>query len=269
MKRPVPKSAEKPETQKDPRLRALFARVEASAAETQTAMVRERAAAGTLLHTLLGRPLTERETLVHIDPRYHTVSLGRLLLSSAPAEPEEREARARLALAITDLLPGTGKPKAVIASLRSSALLHIADALREQGRLDEARAALALVPAEIEACGDVLDQAGYCLALGRLRREQSRFDEALALLARAADLYDDLDERIEGAVALTELGELALHQHELSRAAIAFDRALRGGATLHSGDLRERAAFGAALALDRLQADEPPEADNLPLREEE
>jgi tetratricopeptide (TPR) repeat protein len=248
------------------RFGTMFARVEVSTVEELAAIVRERAEAGTLLAALLRLPEEERERSLHLDPRCHTVSLGRLLLAAAPSEPGEREAQARLALAITDLLPRTGKPPALTASLRSSALLFIADALREQNRLVEARAALALVPAELEACGDPLDQAGYCLELGRLRREQGRIDEALALLARAADLYGDLEEQLEEGVALIELGELALLQHETRRAFIAFERALRGGATLYGGDLKMRATLGAALALERSQDDErAPETTQPPL----
>jgi tetratricopeptide (TPR) repeat protein len=254
---------------KDPRIGAMLARVEASTAGAHADLAKERAAAGTRLAALLRLPEPERERSLHLDPRCHTVSLGLLLLSYAPNDPGECESHARLALAITDLLPRTGKPPALIASLRSSALLHIADALREQNRLSEARAALALVPAELKVCGDVLDQAGYCLALGRLRREQGRIDEALALLARAADLYGDLDERLDEGVALTELGELALLQHEPVRAFEAFDRTLRGGATLYGGDLKIRAARGAALALERIQFDETPPEPNNPLQGEQ
>ncbi|MEP7013369.1 MAG: hypothetical protein ABJC13_23865 [Acidobacteriota bacterium] len=136
-------------------------RVEASSVEAQAVVVKERAAAGTLLVALLRLPEPEREPSLHLDPRYHTVSFGRLLLASGGSiDPGEREALSRLALAVTDLLPRTGQRAVMIASLRSSALLHIADALRDQNRLVEARAALALVPAELETCGDVLDQAG-------------------------------------------------------------------------------------------------------------
>ncbi|HEV7670075.1 MAG TPA: hypothetical protein VGS22_16265 [Thermoanaerobaculia bacterium] len=102
---------------KTPRIGAMLARVEASSAGAQADLAKERAAAGTRLAALLRLPEPERERSLHLDPRCHTVSLGRLLLSSAPADPGEREAYARLALAITDLLPRTGKPPALIASL--------------------------------------------------------------------------------------------------------------------------------------------------------
>ncbi len=233
----------------------VFTRFEASAIDEQAAVLRERAAAGTLLAALLRLPPEDRERTLHLDPRCHTVSLGRLLLASGSPDPEEREANARLALAIADLLPRSGRSPALTAGLRSSALLHVADALREQGRLIEARAALALVPLELETCGDILDQAGYCLSLGRLRRAQGRIDEALALLARAADLFGDIGEPREERAALVDLGELSLLQHEAGRALAAFERVLRADPAWSGDDLESRAREGAAAASAGTESD--------------
>jgi len=207
----------------------LWARVGEVESRAAAEVERDRAAARALRDELLSLPAERRQQAIQDEPRLHSLGLARLLVAegeeAAAADPPRAEALARLALAIGDRLAARRFGDAAVGGTRAAAWCLLGDARRRSGKDPELafRAAarhLAAVPLDGQA------RARFCHGLARLRQDQERTDEALALLARAAELYEQSDDRPGLGMALRAEGWLRLDEGDAEGARLAFDRGL-------------------------------------------
>jgi len=209
--------------------RSLWTRIGEVEAQAAAEVERDRAAAGALRDELLSMPIERREQAIQDEPRLHSLELARLLTAegeeAAAADPPRAEALAQLALAIGDWLSARRFGDAAVGEARVEAWCLLGDARRRTGKDPDLafRAAarhLAAVPLDGRA------RARLCQGLALLRRDQERTDEALALLARAAELYEQSDDRPGLGAALCAEGWLRLDEGDAEGARLAFDRGL-------------------------------------------
>lgn len=176
-----------------------------------------------LLLELLALDPPERTAAVTSGERFRSFVVAERLLAEARRRPAERQDLANLAVL---LLERWDEPRQEVRDLRAEARAELADALRAGGQGEAAERELAAAAADLRESTDPQARARVCQAMAVLRNEQGRFDEAYALIDRAADLFEDADERTAQAAACLVAGRWAVCQGDLQRAAERFEAAL-------------------------------------------
>lgn len=209
---------------------ALWGRVERVRARVAEARQQDAQEAIRLFGELVDVPEEERRRAVEREPRFHSPSLGRLLIEASLAavedDPRRSEALAELATEIAVRCDARRFGEEALTLVQACAWAQIGEARRRLGDLAGAEAALrrARVEADLAPLHG-LERAVFCRGLAQLRHDQGRTDEALALSARAISLYEEQGEWQDLAAALAEQGWMILEEDPVS-ALTPFEAAL-------------------------------------------
>lgn len=197
---------------------AAFDRVCAAIQARVPQLERERQRAEQGAASLLELPAADRLPAVQDDPqRYRGPALAqRLIAASLSRLPADAQGACNLAQLATAVLHQT-PPGAHVTALYARALAHMANALKAQGRLQEADAHFrhARFVLRFEKDGDPLLSAELDELEGSLRRHQRRLDEARHLLRQAVEAYRMQRQHVEAARALLSLGMVHREADEL------------------------------------------------------
>jgi tetratricopeptide (TPR) repeat protein len=126
--------------------------------------------------------------------------------------------------ALDELEPRTG-PSPIIANLRPTALLALAEALGETGRYDEAREVFPELLASAEAAGNTALLAIAWSNLGKIEHRGGRAEEAFACLDKALALHRATGNRDGEGFGLWALGEVRKSVGDVDGARQAWEQA--------------------------------------------
>jgi hypothetical protein len=182
--------------------------------------------AAALWATVEGTPPAQRWRLVTEEARFASWALGERLLAEARRcgwqDGPGAMAACRLAVAIAERLPAAAYPGGLAEDLRGRALGALAEALRVEGRLEEAAAALGAAWEAVGAgTGDPLERAGLLRVAANLALARGESGTAAALLRRAVVVYRRCGEgHLEGR-ALRRLALAVGHEDPAEGARLA------------------------------------------------
>jgi tetratricopeptide (TPR) repeat protein len=181
---------------------------------------------GKIEHT----PPARRRDLIVGDARYHTWAVAERFLDAAAEfhwqdTPSGLEA-CRLALVIAERLPPAAYPEGLNHDLRARALAGLADALRLDRQMDDARATLRQAwEALDDGTGDPLERAALMRVEAGLELAAGDHDRAAALLRPAAGIYRLYGDRHQEGRTLQRLARVIGHEDPAQGVALA-ERAL-------------------------------------------
>jgi hypothetical protein len=204
---------------------AITAALERSAAGRE-ALSAERLQATAIWARLEGTPPSQRLRRIAGDARYHTWALASRLLDLA-AESSWQDTAAgidasRLALAIAERLPAATHPAGLNHDLRGRALASLADSLRLDGQLDDARATLVQAHEALElGTGDPPERAALLRVQASLELADGDPAVADALLRAAAGIYRRFGDRHQEGRTLHQLARAVGYDHPAHGAVLA------------------------------------------------
>jgi tetratricopeptide (TPR) repeat protein len=228
-----PQSARTPQDREQPDLAdydAVFARSLERSAEGAAVIRADELAASACWTTLEGTPPGQRLRLVRADPRFHRWALAARLLEAAGEfqwiETDGALLACRLALAIAERLAPAGYPAGLTGDLRARALGTLADMLRLDGRLADARKTMQRAwDALDQGTGDPLERAALLRLAANLELALGDGGAAVALLRPAAATYRVYGDRHQQGRTLQKLA-LAIGFDDPAEGAALAERAL-------------------------------------------
>jgi hypothetical protein len=175
---------------------------------------------------LAGTPPAQRMRLAMTDPRFHSWALASRLLESGD-ELQGRELwrpleACRLAVAIAERLGTTGYPSGLRGDLRARAQGRLADLLRQDDLLGDAKAMLERAwDALEEGTGDPLERAALLGIEADLDLSRGDFAAAAELLRTAAAMYRRRGDRHQEGRTLQKLALAIGFEHPAQGVATA------------------------------------------------
>lgn len=191
----LPRPPVAPDAVSLPNYEAVLDRALASVEACAAGLIRERDEAPGLLVELLPLSFEERERRVREEARFQTWGVFELLVERSGElgipDPEEAEAVARLAVAVSEHLDSGRYRPGLIADLRARAWAFLANSLRIRSDLRGAESAFETAFSLLDSgTGDPLD-LGILLDLrASLLRDQRDLSGAVGLLRQAIEIFD-------------------------------------------------------------------------------
>lgn len=195
----------------------LWQRVEAKIRREAMIFAEERRESPAQAAEILALPPRVRNRTIDAESRFHSTALVLELIARARSElGRQRAERALppLKAALRILRRRGGRPGG--RELQAEALCELGEAWRRLGSSRWAESCFSQAAQALRDSPDATARALYCGRLARLRAGQGRLDEAVALFGRAADLWAELGDGPEKAVAAAELAAARRRLGELA-----------------------------------------------------